>query len=174
MSPHDPIAVAPPSCYITSLERLFATIGPQDAEQNITGQVAFGMDQADFVRMRAPKPTLLSVGTRDFFDIQGSWDTFREVKLVFGRLGFGERVDLFESDEPHGFTRPRREAAMRWLRRWLLKIDDAPVEPDFPIASDAQLQCTDTGQVLSAFKEGTSVFDLNAARAGELARRRAD
>jgi cephalosporin-C deacetylase-like acetyl esterase len=173
MALDDRIAVAVPSCYITSLERLFATIGPQDAEQNIPGQVAFGMDHADFVLMRAPRPTLLSVGTRDFFDIQGSWDTFREVKLVFGRLGFGERVDLFESDEPHGFTRPRREAAVRWLRRWLLKVDDAPVEADFPIASDAQLQCTDTGQVLSAFK-GTSVFDLNAARAGELARRRAD
>ena len=53
-----------------------------------------------------PKPTLLTVGTRDFFDIQGSWDTFREVKLIYGRLGFGERVDLFESDEEHGFTRP--------------------------------------------------------------------
>ena len=88
MALDDRIAVAAPSCYITSLERLFATIGPQDAEQNITGQVAAGMDHADYVTMRAPKPTLLSVGTRDFFDIQGSWDTFREVKLLYGRLGF--------------------------------------------------------------------------------------
>src|SRR5687767_3422097 len=159
MSLDERIAVAAPSCYITSLERLFATIGPQDAEQNITGQVAFGMDHGDYAILRAPKPTLFSVGTQDFFDISGSWDTFREVKLVYGRLGFGERVDLFESDEPHGFTRPRREAATRWLRRWLLKIDDAPVEPDFPIATDAQLQCTKTGQVLSDF-HGKSVFDL--------------
>jgi dienelactone hydrolase len=173
MALDDRIAVAAPSCYITSLERLFATIGPQDAEQNITGQVAFGMDHADYAILRAPKPTLFSVGTQDFFDIQGSWDTFREVKLVFGRLGYGERIDLFESDEPHGFTRPRREAAMRWLRRWLLKRDDAPREPEFPIASDAQLQCTETGQVLSAFK-GKSVFDLNAERAEELARKRAE
>ena len=106
MALDDRIAVAAPSCYITSLERLFATIGPQDAEQNITGQVAAGMEHADYVTMRAPKPTLLTVGTRDFFDIQGSWDTFREVKLIYGRLGFGERVDLFESDEEHGFTAP--------------------------------------------------------------------
>ena len=97
MALDDRIAVAAPSCYITSLERLFATIGPQDAEQNITGQIAFGMDHADYVELRAPKPTLLCVGTQDFFDIKGSWDTFREVKLVYGRLGFGERVDLFES-----------------------------------------------------------------------------
>lgn len=171
MALDDRIEVAVPSCYITSLDRLFTTIGPQDAEQNITGQVAFGMDHADYAILRAPKPTLFSVGTRDFFDIQGSWDTFREVKLIYGRLGFGERVDLFESDEPHGFTKPRREAAMRWLRRWLLKIDDAPVEGDGPIASDAQLQCTETGQVLTSL-HGKSVFDLNAARATELAGQR--
>ena len=66
MALDDRIAVAAPSCFITSLERLFATIGPQDAEQNITGQVAAGLDHADFVTLRAPKPTLLTVGTRDF------------------------------------------------------------------------------------------------------------
>ena len=163
MALDDRIAVAAPSCFITSLERLFATIGPQDAEQNITGQVAAGLDHADFITMRAPKPTLLTVGTRDFFDIQGSWNSFREVKLIYGRFGFGERVDLFESDEPHGFTRPRRVATARWMRRWLLNKDDAIDEPEFPIASDAELQCTRTGQVLSDFKD-VSVFDLNRQR----------
>ncbi len=168
MALDDRIAVAAPSCYITSLERLFATIGPQDAEQNITGQVAAGLDHADYVTMRAPKPTLLTVGTRDFFDIQGSWDTFREVKLLYGRLGFGERVDLFESDEPHGFTEPRRVATVRWMRRWLLKIDDAITEAVSPIAPDQELQCTRTGQVLGD-GPGVSVFDLNAQRSGSCA-----
>ena len=78
----------------------------------------------------------------------GSWDTFREVKLIYGRLGFGERVDLFESDEEHGFTKPRRVATARWMRRWLLKQDEPIDEPDFPIATDAELQCTRSGQVL--------------------------
>ncbi len=53
MALDDRVAVAAPSCYITSLERLFATIGPQDAEQNITGQVAFGLDHADYLGLRA-------------------------------------------------------------------------------------------------------------------------
>lgn len=167
MALDDRIAVAAPSCYITSLERLFATIGPQDAEQNITGQVAFGMDHADYALMRAPKPTLLCVGTRDFFDINGSWDTFRELKLAFGRFGFGERVDLFESDEPHGFTKPRREASVRWLRRWLLAKDEPTVETEGPLVPDAELQCTKTGQVLSDL-HGVSVFMLNAERAARL------
>jgi dienelactone hydrolase len=167
MALDDRIAVAAPSCFITSLERLFATIGPQDAEQNITGQVAAGMEHADYITLRAPKPTLIAVGTRDFFDIEGSWDTYREVKLIYGRLGYGERVDLFESDEEHGFTRPRRIATARWLSRWLLKKDDAVDEPDFPVATDIDLQCTRTGQVLSDFKD-VSVFDLNTRREREL------
>jgi dienelactone hydrolase len=167
MALDDRIRVAAPSCYITSLERLFATIGPQDAEQNITGQVAAGMEHADFATMRAPRPTLFSVGTRDFFDIQGSWDTFREVKLIFGRLGFGERVELFESDEEHGFTRPRRVATARWMKRWLLKKDEALEEPDFPISTDAELQCTRSGQVLKDFQD-VSVFDFNRERDREL------
>jgi dienelactone hydrolase len=167
MALDDRIAVAAPSCFITSLERLFATIGPQDAEQNIRGQVAALMDHADYLTIRAPKPTLLTVGTRDFFDINGSWDTFREAKLIYGRLGFGERVDLFESDEPHGFTRPRRIATVRWMRRWLLNEDDGAVEPEFPVATDAELQCTRTGQVLTDFHDA-SVFDLNASREREL------
>ena len=174
MALDDRIAVAAPSCYITSLERLFATIGPQDAEQNITGQVAFGMEHADYVTMRAPKPTLLCVGTRDYFDIDGAWASFREAKLTFGRFGHGERVELFESDEPHGFTRPRREAAMRWMRRWLLHRDDAPVEPDFPIAAAGELQVTRSGQVLTEFPGSKSVFALNQERADGLVRQRAE
>jgi dienelactone hydrolase len=165
------ISVAAPSCYITSLERLFETIGPQDAEQHITGQVAAGMEHADYITLRAPKPTLLSVGTRDFFDIRGSWDTYREVKLIYGRFGFGERVDLFESDEEHGFTKPRRVSVARWMSRWLLKRDQAIEEADLPIATDQELQCTRTGQVLTDF-QGVSVFDLNRERERESRERR--
>jgi dienelactone hydrolase len=172
MALDDRIAAAAPSCYITSLERLFATIGPQDAEQNITGQVAFGMEHADYLTLRAPRPTLVCVGTRDYFDIDGAWASFREAKLIYGRLGFGERIDLFEFDDPHGFSRPRREAAMRWLRRWLLHRDDAPTEGDFPIADEARLRVTKSGQVLREYPGERSVFDLNAARADALAKGR--
>lgn len=172
MALDDRIFAAAPSCYITSLERLFATIGPQDAEQNITGQVAFGMEHSDYVTMRAPKPTLICTGTRDYFDIQGAWTSFREAKLLYGLLDHGERVELFEYNDTHGFSKPRRQAAMRWMRRWLLEKDDAPVEGTFAFATDAEMQCTQTGQVLSDLK-GKSVFDFNTEREKELLPRRA-
>ncbi len=167
MALDDRILCAAPSCYVTSLERLFATIGPQDAEQNIPGQVAFGLEHADYVTMRAPKPTLILTGTRDFFDIQGSWTTFREAKRAYGILGRPEAVDLAEFDITHGYPKSHREGAVRWMRRWLLGIDDAIVEGSWGIEKDADLQCTETGQVLSSLK-GKSAFDLIADRAKEL------
>lgn len=164
----DRIQAAAPSCYITSLERLFATIGPQDGEQNITGQVAFGMEHADYLTMRAPKPTLIQVGTLDYFDIDGAWDSFREAKLAYGRLGYGERVDIFEAYEAHALSKAKRESATRWMRRWLLGVDDAPTDSEPPIVEAAELQATKSGQVLADF-QGRSAFDLNAEKARELA-----
>jgi cephalosporin-C deacetylase-like acetyl esterase len=172
MALDDRIVAAAPSCYITSLERLFATIGPQDSEQNITGQVAFGMEHADYLTLRAPRPTLICAATRDFFDIQGTWTTFREAKRIYGVMGHGERVDLFEYNTTHGFSKPQREAMLRWMRRWLMEKDDAPVEGDFPALKNSELLCTRTGQVLEDFK-GKSAFDLNVERERELASQRA-
>lgn len=168
MALDDRIVAAAPSCYLTTLEKLFDTIGPQDAEQNITGQVAFGMEHADYLTMRAPRPTLMAVATQDFFDIQGAWTTFREASLVYGKLGHGERVALFEFDDKHGFSRPRREACMRWMRRWLLGKDDAPAEGKFPVFNDTDLQCTRSGQVLEDY-QGKSAFHLNREAALALA-----
>jgi dienelactone hydrolase len=172
MALDDRIAAAAPSCYITSLERLFATIGPQDAEQNITGQVAIGLDHADYIFLRAPKPTIILASTKDFFDIQGTWDSFREAKRVYTKLGFPERVELIEADASHGYPKIHREAMARFFSRWLKGEDRAIVEGDFVIEKDADLQCTRSGQVLEDFK-GRSVFDLNAALADELAKKRA-
>lgn len=171
MALDDRIVAAAPSCYITSLERLFDTIGPQDAEQNITGQVAFGMDHADYLNMRAPLPTLICAASRDFFDIQGTWTTFREASLMYGVMGHPEHVALAEFNTSHGYPKPQREAVVRWMRRWLLNKDDAPVEEDFPIAKYEDLQCTRSGQVLDDLK-GISCFQLNVELAEQLSKQR--
>ena len=154
------IVCAVPSCYLTSFRRLLQTIGPQDAEQDIHAQIAYGMDHADYVMMRAPKPTLMSTATRDFFDIGGSWDSFRQAKRFYTRLGFAERVDLIETDQKHGYTAQLRVGTARWMRRWLLGIDDAVTEPESPVLKDQELQCTPAGQVM-LLPGARSVYDLN-------------
>ncbi|MBN2310152.1 MAG: acetylxylan esterase [Candidatus Hydrogenedentes bacterium] len=167
------VACAAPSCYLTSFERLNEKAGPQDAEQNIAGQIGFGMDHADYILMRAPKPTVILCATHDFFDISGTWDTFRQAKRFYTKLGFPERVDLVEAPEKHGFSDALRQGAVRWMRRWLLEIDDAVVEAESTVFTPEQLYCTPEGQVMRV--DGVrSTFDINAEQAdGLIAKRKA-
>lgn len=154
------IQVAAPSCYLTNFRRLLETVRSQDGEQNLHAQIAQGMDHADYILMRAPKPTLMCVATHDFFPIDGAWQTFRQAKRIYSRLGLAERIGLVEADEKHGFTMPLRVGAVRWMRRWLLNTDDAITESDSPILKDPEIQVTAEGQVMR-LDGARSVYDLN-------------
>jgi dienelactone hydrolase len=149
------VACAVPNCFITSMEKLYSTVGPQDGEANLRGLVAAGMGHSDYSILRAPRPTQLSTPTRDYYDIEGAWSTFREAKRVYGILGASERMDLFEYDDKHSISRPFRESAVRWLRRWLMGIDAATVEVDGPVEKPEDLQCTPSGHVVVDFREKT-------------------
>ena len=177
------VVAAAPGCYLTTFRKLIETKGPQDGEQNLFGQVAFGMDQADYCIMRAPKPTLIAAGTRDAtFAFDGTWELFRDAKRFYSRIGHPDRIDIAAPDAPHGFTLQLREAVTRFMARYLLgedievreieKLPDAFTdvelraftEPDF---TDEQLRCTPEGQVLLLPGE-RSVFEINAEIARQL------
>jgi cephalosporin-C deacetylase-like acetyl esterase len=167
------IACAAPSCYITSMRKLLATIGPQDGEQNIHAQISEGMTHSEYVLMRAPSPTLICAATHDFFNIDGAWDTFRDAKRLYARFGVPERASLIETDAKHGYNAQLREATTAWMRRWLLKIDAPVTESDFAVAKPADIQCTETGQVMD-IGGARSVFDLNVDWEDRLAKKRTE
>jgi hypothetical protein len=147
------------------------TIGPQDAEQNIFGQLAFGMDHADYLMMRAPMPILICAATKDFFDIQGAWTSYRYAKRLFTRLGISERIGLLENDEGHNYNRTQREGVARWMSRWLLDVDKPLAERNIVLLSAAEARCTPDGQVMH-LEGARSTYDLNRDLEKELAARR--
>lgn len=183
MALDDRIAAAAAGCYLTTFKKLIETKGPQDAEQNIFGQIAFGMDEADYCIMRAPKPTLIGAGTRDVtFDFGGTWELFRDAKRFYSRIGHPDMIDLTAPDAPHGFTLQLREAVTRFMARHLLgkdivvreveKLPDAFTDEELRALSMSdwtpqQLQCTPNGQVLLLPGE-RSVFQINAETAAKL------
>ncbi len=171
MSLDNRIVAAAPSCYITSFERLLDTIGPQDAEQNIHGQIAFGMDHADYLMMRAPTPILVCAATRDFFDIGGTWNSFRYAKRLYSRTGFAERIGLLENDAKHNYNQLQRQGVVRWMARWLLGKDEPITEPNIKLLSDKEIQCTPDGQVMR-LPGARSTYDLNRDYEKKLAERR--
>jgi hypothetical protein len=149
--------------YITSYRRLLESIGVGDAEQNFYHGISSGIDHADFIEIRAPKPTLIMATTRDFFSIQGTRETYSEVKRIYELLGKPDNFEITEDDFGHGYTKKNREVMYAFFQKYLqLPGSSAEEEVEFPTAQE--LQKTFTGQ-LSTSLGGETVFSLNRKEA---------
>jgi cephalosporin-C deacetylase-like acetyl esterase len=165
------IVCAAPGCAPMTFSRRLATIGPGDAEQNIFAQIALGLDHPDYFHLHAPQPTLILAASQDFVDQQGTWDLFRDASRVYAKLGHAERIALVEADAKHGFSQTLREAMVRWMRRWLLGVDDAVCEPKLKMLPAADLLCTPRGEVM-LLEGARSVVDFNSDLAEQWAAQR--
>lgn len=154
------ILAAAPSNYITSYRRLLESIGPQDAEQNFYAGLAEGIDHADLLEVRAPKPVLVMATTRDFFNIQGVRETVREVQRIYQAAGAPENLETVEDDLGHGTTQKSREALYAFFQKHLGLPGD-PAEQSIEWLQPEELQITKTGQLTTAMETRT-VFQVNA------------
>ena len=154
------IVAASPSCYISTLGRVCTSIGPQDAEQNIFGQMAFGMDHAEYLLMRAPTPVLVACAEKDYFPLDGVKEAVARGTGVFTRLGFANRIERVENAGKHGWAEPLRVAGAKWMARWLLGKNDIALPPiaDMGLSDDA-IRVTEHGQVM-LLPGARSVYDL--------------
>ncbi|HUJ23218.1 MAG TPA: acetylxylan esterase, partial [Bryobacteraceae bacterium] len=159
----DRIQVAAPSCYISSWRQMLRSLGPQDAEQVFPNWLRDGMDYPDFIYAFAPKPYRILSAIRDFFPIDGAREAFEEARGVYARVGAADKLSMFEADDGHGYTHPRRMAAYAWFARWLKGEEDQGPEPEIPLATEQDLRCTPTGQVVD-LPDAETVFSLNRKR----------
>lgn len=164
----DRIQVAAPSCYITSWKRMLESIGPQDAEQVFPLWLKDGLDYPDYLYAFGGKPFLMLTAIRDFFPIGGARSSFAEATQVFDKLALAGRIAMFEADDGHGYSKPRREAGYRWFTRWLEGSENSEPEAPLTLATDEELQCTRTGQVQTEFPGAADVFSINRKLAAQL------
>jgi dienelactone hydrolase len=101
---------------------------------------------------------------RDFFSIEGARETSAEVARIYDNVGAADRFSMFEADDGHGYTMPRRLAAYRFFSKWLEGKEDTSPEPEIRVLSEQELWCTRSGQVATEFPNGESVFTLNQKR----------
>lgn len=152
----DRIMAAAPEAYITSLTRLLQSIGPQDTEQNFPGEISRGLDHADLLEVRAPKPTLMITTTDDMFSIQGARETEAEVKRIYAAYGKPENFARAEDFGVHESTKNNREAMYAFMQKNLR-------QPGSPADEDVELLSGDETQVLPAtFPPSETLFSLNA------------
>jgi cephalosporin-C deacetylase-like acetyl esterase len=141
-----------------------------DAEQNLIGSLAHGLDRGDLLAAFAPKPLLVCYTPQDAGTTyspryeEGTREIFDELKNVYGVLGARDKVELFASPLPHDFDFPTRRATYEWFNRWLARGDLGSEEADFETSPAESLNCTTSGEVLTSLG-GRSVVQLNADRA---------
>jgi cephalosporin-C deacetylase-like acetyl esterase len=164
----DRIQAGAASCYITSWHRMLQSIGPQDAEQVFPSWLKDGFDYPDFIYAYNGKPFVILSAIRDFFPIGGARASYDEVRRTYARLDLSDRISMFEADDGHGYTKPRRETAYKWFTRWLEGSENDTPESPVRLATAEELQCTPTGQVKTSFPDGVDVYSVNRARAEQL------
>lgn len=169
------IKVAAVNSYIMNEPTLFSTIGPQTGSQNLSYEGLYSIDHPDYITMFAPKPFMILAATQDFFDIEGTHETYAEAQLVYEKLGVSEKLGYFEYNDEHGYSQPKREAAVKWFRTWFYNDANSVTEPeDQNILPNADLLVTETGQVYTNFEGEKTVQDFNLEYALNFANTRED
>ncbi len=164
-------AVAPER-YLTNFSRLLQSIGPQDAEQDIFNFISEGLDHADFLTVRAPKPALMITTTNDFFNISGAKETEEEVKRIYQAYDAAENFTRVEDLAAHSSTQKNREATYAFFQKHL-RNPGTSAEDSVDILTREETRVTTTGHLASSAAPGETTFSMNKRYAADLRRIRA-
>src|SRR5438874_2145532 len=157
------IKVAVPSCYITSLPMRMANrifVDPDsDPEQDLFGMISNGVDHPGLLLLMYPRPVLVAAAVLDFFPIEGTRKTVREVRRLYERFAHGDRIALAEGYHAHQFSSENQEAALDFLDHF----NQMPLRHGLPPAKELAgktLQCTETGQVMLDYNDAKSLMSV--------------
>jgi len=157
------IKVAVPSCYITSLPmRMYNRIfedPDSDPEQDFYGMLSEHLDHAGLLLMMYPRPVFVAAAVLDFFPIEGTQKTVREIRDLYSRFGHADRIGLVEGYHGHQYSPENQEAAVAFLDHF----NGSSAQSRSISAKELDektLQCTRTGQVMLDFDNARSLMDV--------------
>jgi dienelactone hydrolase len=155
------VKVFVPCSYLANRERTLEISGPADGCAQIPGEGNEHLELSDFLIASAPKPVLILAGRYDFIDYTGTLVAYRELKKIYAALDQPEKVSLFTYDDGHGISKPKREAAVTWFRKWLYHDSTKITEGNIETLPEKELFCTKTGQVNWNFANEVSIPQRN-------------
>lgn len=155
------IKIAAVSSFLMSRERALELTGPSDGCSQIPNEGKAGLELSDYLIAAAPKPILILAGRFDFIDYAGTESAFQELKKIYTSLGNPDRVKLFTWDDGHGISRPKREEAVKWFKKWLNHDGSNFIEPEMTVLPEKDLMVTSSGQVAKEFGEEISIPSRN-------------
>jgi dienelactone hydrolase len=149
------------SSYLATRERTFELTGAADGCAHIPSEGAYQLEMQDFLIASAPKPILALAGTYDFIDYHATLQAFGELKRLYTVLEQPLKAELFTYGDGHGLSKPKREAAASWFRRWLRNDTRKVVEDNVPTSTQKDLQVTVSGQVNTEYSNEINLNDFN-------------
>lgn len=156
------VKAAAPSCYLSTIRAVYGQMGPQDAEQNVFGQLSFGLNHASLVLLGG-NAVRMHCCHNDMFSFAGSRDTWRVVRDAAARCGLGlERYGMTDVPGPHGWKESLRASSVLWMRKWLTGDDSAAID----VAACRRL---DVGFDVSKAEHGLDSPDYNVTPDGQVA-----
>jgi hypothetical protein len=144
------IGVVAPSCFVTSLpmrmaNRIFED-PDSDPEQDPYRLVSAGIDHPGLLLLVYPRPVILLAAVKDFFPIEGTRKTFREVAALYRAFGHGDRIAMAEGVHGHMYSPENRRAAFAFIDRFTGMPARSTLDT-VQILDAAALRATPTGQV---------------------------
>ena len=119
MALDDRVACAAPSGFLSTMRAVCEQCGPQDAEQFVFGELAFGFNHLGHILLRAPSPVLHCASHGDFFPFSGVLETSVRAADVYARIGAADAYSLSDTVGPHHWHESTRTRAVAWMDRWL-------------------------------------------------------
>ena len=155
------IKVFAPCSYLANRERTLEISGPVDGCAQIPGEGKEHLELNDYLIASAPKPLLILAGRYDFIDYTGTLVAYNELKKIYTSLQQPGKLKLFTYDDGHGISKPKREAAVTWFKKWLYNDSTKISEGDLETLPEHDLLCTKSGQVNSSFVDEVAIPQRN-------------
>ena len=157
------IAVVAPSAFPTALparmaNRIFDD-PDSDPEQDPFGLVSSGVDHAGLLLLSYPRAIHVSAAVKDFFPIEGTRKTMRELTAIYERLGLGDRIKLKEGYHGHAYSDENQISAFAFIDRILQMPVRHALDP-VKTLEPAALNVTKSGQVRVDLTDGRSLVDV--------------
>ncbi|HZR66720.1 MAG TPA: acetylxylan esterase [Terriglobales bacterium] len=156
------IRVVAPSCYITALpmrvyNRIFKD-PDSDPEQDLDGMISSGLDHPGLLLLMYPRPVFVAAAVLDFFPIEGTHKTVREIAELYSRFGHPDRISMHESYNGHQYSLENQEAAFEFLDHFN-QLPPRHELADLQHLEANQLLCTRSGQVMLEFENARSLMN---------------
>src|SRR6266568_718546 len=157
------IKVAAPSCYFTALpmrvyNRIFKD-PDSDPEQDLYGMISSDVDHPGLLLLMYPRPVFVAAAVLDFFPIEGTHKTVREVSDLYARFGHSDRISMREGYHDHQYSVENQEEAIAFLDHFN-GLPAGKALPPVKELDEKSLQCTRTGQVMLDYENARSLMDV--------------